>query len=109
MRDTKERNMARTNSHRVCTACHLCCCLLWQCEALRVCSGFPIGKQPHREYKKERRKEPRLVNLVNVAVGGWCNSGFRCGRDICSLSAMVPCFMFYSCEQMVLKMKIITE
>ena len=36
--------MARTSNNRVILACELHCCLLPQCEALRICrSGFPIA------------------------------------------------------------------
>ena len=36
--------VARTDNNRVITACELYCCLLPQCEALRICrSGFPIA------------------------------------------------------------------
>jgi len=36
--------VARTSNNRVIMACELYCCLLPQCEALRMCrSGFPIA------------------------------------------------------------------
>ena len=36
--------VARTSNNRVIMACELYCCLLPQCEALRICrSGFPIA------------------------------------------------------------------
>jgi len=36
--------VARTSNNRVIMACELYCCLLSQCEALRICrSGFPIA------------------------------------------------------------------
>jgi len=42
---TIERNDQRPR--RVIMACELCCCLLPQCEALRICrSGFPIATLP---------------------------------------------------------------
>jgi len=44
-RDVREEQrymyVARTSNNRVIMACELCCCLLPQCEALRICrSGF---------------------------------------------------------------------
>jgi len=40
--------VARTSSNRVIMACELYCCLLPQCEALRICrSGFPIATLSH--------------------------------------------------------------
>ena len=43
-RTTPHIYVARTGNNRVIMACELYCCLLPQCEALRICrSGFPIA------------------------------------------------------------------
>jgi len=43
-RTTPFIHVARTSNNRVIMACELYCCLLSQCEALRICrSGFPIA------------------------------------------------------------------
>ena len=40
-------HVARTSINRVIVACELYCCLLPQCETLRICrSGFPIATPP---------------------------------------------------------------
>jgi len=53
--------VARTRNNRVIMACELYCCLLPQCEALRICrSGFPIAT--HVSMKPQR---------VIFAARGW--------------------------------------
>jgi len=48
-------------------ACELYCCLLPQCEALRICrSGFPIATVVSDQYRHSYRK-----------IRNWSNSSFQ--------------------------------
>ena len=66
--------VARISNNRVIMACELYCCLLPQCEALRMCrSGFPIATQPQfmtncsmRMPPGERRHKQSLPPFVTV-------------------------------------------
>jgi len=59
--------VARTSNNRVIMACELYCCLLPQCEALRICrSGFPIATiHPPPTSTKNRLKSFCEVGYAN--------------------------------------------
>ena len=57
--------MSRTNNNRVIMACELYCCLLPQCEALRICrSGFPIAITPSLPHSNTYLCSARFI--VNI-------------------------------------------
>jgi len=64
--------VARTSNNRVIMACELYCCLLPQCEALRICrSGFPIATAPKllhswRHTQKICNPQPKIFFRVQT-------------------------------------------
>ena len=65
-RTTPYIHVARTNNNRVIMACELCCCLLPQCEALRICrSGFPIATL--RKPQDSRPCYNRTAALITIS------------------------------------------